>query len=65
MPDSVANTTNHGTGMAETVAVFDHDPLSSKESIELAHNYFRIRDPEVRTRLFKFVRSLAESESGE
>lgn len=65
MPEAVANATTRATGMAEAVAVFDHDPLSSKESIELAHNYFRIRDPEVRTRLFMFVRSLAESESGE
>ena len=62
MPDQVANSAGRPTGMAETVAVFDHDPLSSKESIELAHNFFRIRDPEVRSRLFKFVRTLAQAE---
>ena len=63
IPEDIADTPHHGKGMAETVAIFDHDPLSSKESIELAHNYFRIRDPEVRARLFQFVRTLATSEA--
>lgn len=63
MPDDIAEPSSVATGMSEAPAVFDHDPLSSKEAIELAHNYYRISDPEVRSRLFTFVRSLAAAEA--
>lgn len=65
MPESLEKGPSYGPGMSETVSVFDHDPLSSKESIELAHNYFRIRDPEVRAKLFSFVRTLANTENAD
>lgn len=48
-------------GLAEEAAKFEVDPLSSREAIELMHNYFRIPDEQVRQRLFKFVKSLAAS----
>ena len=40
-------------------AIFERDPLTSRESIELMHNYFRIPDVQVRKRLFQLVKSLA------
>lgn len=40
---------------------FDSDPMTSRESFELMHNYFRIFDPQVRKRLFGLVRVLANS----
>ena len=50
------------TGLADQRATeFEHDPMSSREAIELMHNFFRIPDPVVRKRLFKFVKSLAGS----
>src|SRR5512134_1862501 len=47
-------------GMADNpVAEFEGDPMSSRESFELMHNYFRIADPQVRKRIFALVRVLA------
>lgn len=63
MPEEVFAKSSSNRGLSEPVETFDHDPLSSKESIELVHNYFRITDDEVRGRLFKFVKSLAKSET--
>lgn len=42
---------------------FDINPMNSRESFELMHNYFRIPDPIVRKRLFQLVRILAYSET--
>ncbi|MGB0750060.1 MAG: helix-turn-helix domain-containing protein [Magnetospiraceae bacterium] len=61
IPDSTWKSTRRGKGASDTgQAEFEQDPLSSRESIELTHNYFRIPDEQVRKRLFQFVRSLAE-----
>ena len=50
------------TGLSDSARVsFEHDPLSSREAIELMHNYFRITEPTVRKKLFNLVRSLADS----
>jgi transcriptional regulator with XRE-family HTH domain len=38
---------------------FETDPMTSRESFELMHNYYRIPDPQVRKRLFQLVRVLA------
>jgi len=40
---------------------FERDPMSSREAIELMHNYFRIAQVTVRKKLFNLVRSLADS----
>jgi transcriptional regulator with XRE-family HTH domain len=51
-------------GLAETPALtLDVNPMNSRESFELMHNYFRVPDPLVRKRLFQLVRTLAFSES--
>ncbi len=42
-------------------APFEFDPLSSREAIELMHNYFRVKDETVRKRLSQFVKTLAQS----
>jgi len=68
MPDDIAKAglIPRGMELAEKApADFDHDPMSSRESIELMHNYFRIGDPQVRKRLFQFVKSLADSDGAE
>jgi len=38
----------------------EKDPMSSREAIEMMHNFFRITDESVRTRLAQFVKSLAQ-----
>ena len=40
---------------------FEHDPMSTREAIELSHNYFRIGSDTVRRRLFPLVKIMAES----
>lgn len=37
------------------------DPLTSRDAIELMHNYYRVKDPDVRKRLAQFVKTLAQS----
>jgi transcriptional regulator with XRE-family HTH domain len=37
------------------------DPMSSRDAIELMHNYYRVKDPDVRKRLAQFVKTLAQS----
>jgi transcriptional regulator with XRE-family HTH domain len=41
--------------------VFTHDPMNSREAIELVHNFYRIKDPFLRKRLALFVRAMARS----
>ena len=40
---------------------FKEDPLTSREAIELMHNYFRVDDEQVRRRLAQFVKTLART----
>ena len=42
---------------------FQEDPMSSREAIELMHNYYRVTDEDVRKRLSQFVKTLAQSSS--
>ena len=42
---------------------FKEDPMSSREAIELMHNYYRVTDENVRKRLSQFVKTLAQSSS--
>lgn len=61
MPD-VAWKGDQKIGMGErSLPEFEHDPLSSREAIELTHNYYRIGDGQVRKRLSQLVKSLAEA----
>ena len=40
---------------------FELDPMTSREAIELMHNYYRVQDESVRKRLSQFVKTLARS----
>ena len=40
---------------------FNDDPTTSREAIELMHNYFRVPDEQVRKRIAQFVRTLARA----
>lgn len=53
-------------GFAETPSqAFEGNPMNSRESFELMHNFFRIPDPTVRKRLFQLIRVLAFAEPEE
>jgi len=40
---------------------FEGDPMSSRESFELMHNYFRITEPRVRREVFRLIKALADA----
>jgi transcriptional regulator with XRE-family HTH domain len=66
MPEYANGGNGSGHSMAPGVSerdqrAFAEDPLTSREAIELMHNYYRVRDSAVRRRLFQFVKSLAAS----
>lgn len=61
IPETIVKA-GRGSGLAEPPpAEFDRDPMNSRESIELMHNYFRIPDSKVRRRLGQLVKSLARN----
>jgi transcriptional regulator with XRE-family HTH domain len=43
------------------LAGIKEDPLTSRDAIELMHNYYRVKDANVRKRLAQFVKTLAHS----
>ena len=50
-------------GMAEAAASYEADPMTKRETLELARAYHRIKDPVVRKRLFELAKSLAAASS--
>ena len=40
---------------------FDVDPMSSREAIELMHNYFRVKDENIRQKLSQLVKTMAQT----
>ena len=63
MPDEVYETsTGEVDGLNEPLAEpFDSDPLSSRDSLALLHDYQRIPDEILRNRVGQFMRALANS----
>ena len=60
--DAFSDGANQGLGLSDSAKPsLERDPMSSREAIELMHNYFRIADLTVRKKLFNLVRSLADS----
>lgn len=50
-------------GMAEGDAPgFEHEQLSSRETLEMMRAYYKIKSPVVRKRVFELVKSVAEQE---
>ena len=47
------------TGVAEDAAKFEHEHMSTRETLELMRAYYRITDPNVRSRVADLVKSLA------
>ncbi len=43
------------------LSVAKDDPMTSRDAIEMMHNFFRVKDPDVRKRLAQFVKTLAHS----
>ncbi|NIQ96299.1 MAG: transcriptional regulator, partial [Desulfuromonadales bacterium] len=49
-------------GLAERIQEeFSADPLAKRETLELVRAYYRIKEPNVRKRLFDLAKSLASA----
>lgn len=63
---AVSDTSGHATGVGEDkAAAFDHENISSRESLEFMRYYYRIPEPRVRKKVFDLVKSLAEDSAVE
>lgn len=47
----------------QPAAGFEHNPMTQPESIKMVHNYFRIASPDVRSRVFQLIKSIADQDS--
>ncbi len=52
----------YGLGMAEETDSYEHDKMSSRETLELMRAYYSIRDEKTRKRFVDLIRSVAEQE---
>lgn len=63
MDDSVASKSpGQIVGMAEDPVEFERDPMAKRESLEFLRAYYKIRDANLRKRVFEFVKALASSQ---
>lgn len=57
----------HGThgGVSEDAPTFEHEKMSSRETLEMMRAYYRIGDAHVRKRIFELVKSLADDKAAD
>ncbi len=58
MEKSTAQPAN--AGVSEDAPAFEHEKMSSRETLEMMRAYYRITDAHVRKRVFELIKSLAE-----
>ncbi len=58
--DEMEKTSVGATGVAEDAPAFEHDRMSSRETLEMMRAYYRIEDAHVRKRVFELIKTLAE-----
>lgn len=49
-----------GGGVEEAAAIYEHDPLTKRETLELVRAYYRIADPSIRKRVYELAKALAD-----
>ena len=54
---------HHIEGMADEGALFEHDVMNSKETLDLVRSYYSIKDEKVRRKFYDLLRSMAETDS--
>lgn len=66
MPQEITSGPIIPLGLAEDSVPFDGDqgPLVRRETLEMVRSYYRIRDPQVRKRIFDIIKAIAISDSG-
>ncbi len=59
MPAAVAaSSPAQGGGRAKKPPSYEPDPMAKRETLELVRAYYKMRDPELRKRLFEMVKAL-------
>jgi transcriptional regulator with XRE-family HTH domain len=59
MEKATSNPSN-ASGVAEDAPAFEHEKMSSRETLEMMRAYYRINDPHVRKRIFELIKSVAD-----
>lgn len=52
-------------GMAQEQDTYEPDPMAKRETLELVRAYYRIKDPQVRRRVFDLAKALAAASETE
>ncbi len=55
--------TPYSVGMAEEAESFEHERISSRETLELVRAYYSIKDEKVRKRFADLLKSMADQET--
>ncbi len=64
MPAEVAaSSPAQGGGKAKKPPSYEADPIAKRETLELVRAYYKIRDPEIRRRLFEMTKALGAGAS--
>lgn len=48
------------SGVAEDTPAFEHEKMSSRETLEMMRAYYRITDPQIRKRMFELIKAVAD-----
>ena len=59
MPEELIRPGNGGNGAPVSATSTQSDPMTSREAIELVHNFFMVENETARRRLFQFIKALA------
>jgi transcriptional regulator with XRE-family HTH domain len=59
MDKSVSSPTSP-SGVAEEAPAFEHEKISTRETLEMMRAYYRISDLSVRKRVFELIKSIAD-----
>ncbi len=64
MPTAVAaSSPTLGGGRAKKPPSYEPDPMAKRETLELVRAYYKIRDPQIRKRLFEMTKTLGSRSS--
>ncbi len=64
MPTAVAaSSPAQGGGRTKKPPRYEPDPMATRETLELVRGYYKIRDPEIRKRLFELTKTLGAAAS--
>jgi transcriptional regulator with XRE-family HTH domain len=58
--DKSGSSVSAASNVAEDAPAFEHERMSSRETLEMMRAYYRITDPLVRKRIFELIKSVAE-----